>query len=98
PPRSTLLPYTTLFRSEVAPPFTTADDGTVIRSKVVRGRAGLDSDSRLRPRTLDVQNVGVGDPPGEVVYLGRLTEPLRTLVGPDRSEEHTSELQSRFDL
>src|SRR5260221_10598782 len=52
PPRSTLFPYTTLFRSP-------------------------------RPRRLDA-------PP---LFLGRARE-----IGEERSEEHTSELQSHSDL
>src|SRR5438874_7820654 len=56
PPRSTLFPYTTLFRSR----------------RAIRRRAALE-----RPRAR-----GVGEP--------------RLL--PRRSEEHTSELQSRRDL
>src|SRR5438067_5949364 len=59
PPRSTLFPYTTLFRSE-------APDG--------------------RPR----------DRQQRVPAKGHAEDPGRDL--PHRSEEHTSELQSRFDL
>src|SRR3712207_6967466 len=82
PPRSTLFPYTTLFRSgEVAP-----------------GHQVEDVLARL---------VGAGDPPGaghhprvdEVADARRAlrTEHLRADVALDqlRSEEHTSELQSR---
>src|SRR5690349_23431382 len=57
PPRSTLFPYTTLFRSD--------------RASLPRARA-----ARSRPE--------------------RHLQPAR--VGDDRSEEHTSELQSRRDL
>src|SRR3712207_8346079 len=65
PPRSTLVPYTTLFRS---PP----DD----KGAEVRGR----SRQPLRPDT--------GTRHGQERLPGVLAEPLR-------SEEHTSELQSR---
>src|SRR5690349_23930656 len=68
PPRSTLFPYTTLFRS---------------------GR-------------LHEHAVGVPAPPGDV---GRDSPSLRSELPPEpqrppptRSEEHTSELQSRRDL
>src|SRR5690349_23460336 len=59
PPRSTLFPYTTLFRS-----------------------VGRPARSRVRPRP-------AGHLPGSRSVGGR---------HPDRSEEHTSELQSRRDL
>src|SRR5690349_23580689 len=62
PPRSTLFPYTTLFRSVLRMPETS------LCVKSTRGRAGL-----VAPR----------------LYAG---EPA------SRSEEHTSELQSRRDL
>src|SRR5438067_10381636 len=59
PPRSTLFPYTTLFRSPTG----------VVRID--------DGDSR---------------------DADRLVQPPRSRVARIRSEEHTSELQSRFDL
>src|SRR3712207_8396687 len=66
PPRSTLVPYTTLFRSVQG--FRPVEDGEG------RGQVGQ--------RSADV--LGRGDAP-----RGRVD------VAPDRSEEHTSELQSR---
>src|SRR3712207_7978972 len=77
PPRSTLFPYTTLFRS---------DDGAV----PLRGLHRLARDRRRRLRQ------GAEDAAG--------VEPARALFAEDffpidvagpRSEEHTSELQSR---
>src|SRR5699024_11244634 len=62
PPRSTLFPYTTLFRSGC--------EGMAIKRQVLRAEV-------------------------EELILERLLE-SRWLQ--DRSEEHTSELQSRFDL
>src|SRR5438105_12725890 len=59
PPRSTLFPYTTLFRSCLALPV--------------------------------VRIIGVGDP------IGRLAG-VTGAIAFGRSEEHTSELQSRVDL
>src|SRR5690349_23336255 len=64
PPRSTLFPYTTLFRS-----------------LHLRGRA---SELRFRPRVVGLRGAQV---------LAR-----RDARGVKRSEEHTSELQSRRDL
>src|SRR3712207_7541229 len=64
PPRSTLFPYTTLFRSSTA---------------ALRGRAWTPTAARTcRPRSPKIS-------------LERSDAPLSTL----RSEEHTSELQSR---
>src|SRR2546428_2403677 len=67
PPRSTLFPYTTLFRSP-------------------RDRDPL----ALAPRKLD--------PPLPHQRRVALRQPLHELVRVRRSEEHTSELQSRSDL
>src|SRR3712207_8342872 len=75
PPRSTLLPYTTLFRSDVA------------RERLVR---------RLRARVRPARTLGDGVAAGDV-EVGGLPLPLAPR-GPrrrPRSEEHTSELQSR---
>src|SRR3712207_7763526 len=73
PPRSTLFPYTTLFRS--APRLDA--DGGVLAGVGRQHPAGLALD-QLGERV----DVGPGDGVG--------------VVGdPDRSEEHTSELQSR---
>src|SRR3712207_8803830 len=73
PPRSTLFPYTTLFRSRGAP-------------RVAIGREREDM-------------AGPGPDTTEVIALaghldGRCTTELRELIT-CRSEEHTSELQSR---
>src|SRR3712207_7812802 len=69
PPRSTLFPYTTLFRSRLA--------------RALHHR-------RRRRRTGRARR-GAADPPPRL-----LPEAAREHVqDPDRSEEHTSELQSR---
>src|SRR5437868_10944052 len=65
PPRSTLFPYTTLFRSLPG-----------CRRGGSRARAG-------RARSKKIRGPGAADGPAR---------------GLPRSEEHTSELQSRFDL
>src|SRR5438067_4911935 len=62
PPRSTLFPYTTLFRSQ-----------------------GLENIARVMDRATLIRSYTAGD-------LGFI------LHSRHRSEEHTSELQSRFDL
>src|SRR2546428_9472692 len=75
PPRSTLFPYTTLFRSSFVSTGAVASSG-------VRYVMTLDADTRL--------------PRGAVDRLvGTMAHPLNR---PRRSEEHTSELQSRSDL
>src|SRR3712207_7490590 len=83
PPRSTLFPYTTLFRSSAIKlhPFSTNDDAL-----------------RWSVRTVGWAPVsrGAGDDAAVLVWTARqrsasrLTSPLSA-----RSEEHTSELQSR---
>src|SRR3712207_7102024 len=86
PPRSTLFPYTTLFRSETR--------------RTLPGHAvGCVACSRTRPRT-------GGGPlirrPTDCAYArlreGRPRGGLRRFPGSVRSEEHTSELQSRHYL
>src|SRR3712207_8943523 len=88
PPRSTLFPYTTLFRSGV-------DVGQArleghARSAVLHVERVRHADDarfeRERPPALAVPDDGVRD-------LARDHRALGLLV--DRSEEHTSELQSR---
>src|SRR2546427_7417283 len=70
PPRSTLFPYTTLFRSSTA--------GRVLRWQT-GAETGEESSGRL----------------GEAL---RYTTDSGYLKQPDRSEEHTSELQSQSNL
>src|SRR3712207_8869543 len=79
PPRSTLFPYTTLFRSRVA-------DG--LERLEVAELAAVDVEERAA--------VGAGDALGHV-GRAQLERPsaLRALELRGRSEEHTSELQSR---
>src|SRR3712207_8187641 len=80
PPRSTLFPYTTLFRS------------LVLRARVARGERGQVREHLLlghpgRQVQRAVEADALGDHPGEQLLHG---------PGADRrSEEHTSELQSR---
>src|SRR2546429_3581858 len=76
PPRSTLFPYTTLFRS----PSRRAS----LSERIPRGHAGhgrADETSWLRSG-----------------WALRRRAPARRPPGPSRSEEHTSELQSRLHL
>src|SRR3712207_8475213 len=82
PPRSTLFPYTTLFRSQVAP-----DNSRKLEQVRVRLPVRFRIVSQVEP-------VDACRDPGHVrlqkeMLLGLGDEPE------DRSEEHTSELQSR---
>src|SRR3712207_7824856 len=74
PPRSTLFPYTTLFRSVGLP-------------------AAEDLPEPVQQRPVAAADAGrAGDPGGQQVADHLLGEVQQRL---DRSEEHTSELQSR---
>src|SRR5438105_8493133 len=72
PPRSTLFPYTTLFRSRRA---------SVRLSARKDSRDGAGGDRSLRRSSIGVRRIGAA-----------------LLASGLRSEEHTSELQSRVDL
>src|SRR3712207_7817724 len=79
PPRSTLFPYTTLFRS---------------RATTSRGYAGHARSRRARRcRRSVVPRIGGSGFAGESTQLLQVIGPV--IVGRERSEEHTSELQSR---
>src|SRR3712207_8461108 len=84
PPRSTLFPYTTLFRS--------------------RGVVDLDLGLRREEHhrlVRGLQGVGLGDLPAAPVAVGNVDRDRGAVGGHlheralERSEEHTSELQSR---
>src|SRR2546429_5209034 len=82
PPRSTLFPYTTLFRSRDA-----------IRKALfgVGQRHGVQNQF-LRGRTDGLPIVN------SVRFLRELAEEAHVVLEKNRSEEHTSELQSRLHL
>src|SRR5690349_23250576 len=83
-PRSTLFPYTTLFRSPLVRPR---------RLRTTPSLRRMVAETSVRPRQLVLPlfvREGLDDP-----------APIRSMPGVDqhtRSEEHTSELQSRRDL
>src|SRR2546422_2569245 len=83
PPRSTLFPYTTLFRS---------DPGHVGPAPVAPRRERLDRDGVTRQGQAAVQVLVAHR---ERRDRGRRIDDLQLV---DRSEEHTSELQSRLHL
>src|SRR3712207_7139075 len=76
PPRSTLFPYTTLFRSEGLP------------RRVVEGHAK----TKKQRQQVDVLRGGDTRDGQQAEHQGTQSQPQ---LGDFRSEEHTSELQSR---
>src|SRR5947208_12615839 len=83
PPRSTLFPYTTLFRSSSAKPSTARDHETLFRlAAVAENRSGRERNS-FAP---DLRRPADG--------RCRLCLRRRPGILRQRSEEHTSELQS----
>src|SRR5207249_11570147 len=86
-PRSTPVPYTTLFRSREGSSFPGSRARMTFCSSSLHGplgtrRAGSCRESSLRTQFRTAE-----------ASMARLLPQVR-----DRSEEHTSELQSRFDL
>src|SRR2546422_6784759 len=82
PPRSTLFPYTTLFRSQIHR----------LRHIIRKLSHHLPEEKRGHP---DLQG-HAGHGCGTTMHIVRFLAP--ELEGDDRSEEHTSELQSRLHL
>src|SRR2546422_6534353 len=85
PPRSTLFPYTTLFRSQARVPIEELSQSfTVVRGGVVQqdddGTPEMSQEFAEKPAHLFL---------ADVVKVKQIVE---------RSEEHTSELQSRLHL
>src|SRR2546422_6351332 len=78
PPRSTLFPYTTLFRSVLVQVLDELDDAALEEERVAPAVV-LVLDDDLQPAVQERQ----------------LAQPVRERI---RSEEHTSELQSRLHL
>src|SRR3712207_7196633 len=86
PPRSTLFPYTTLFRSiradtSLMPAMSTTEYVMVTSLAPTYGRVSPEA---------SVETMSFGSPIGRSRIAAAATDAL-----PERSEEHTSELQSR---
>src|SRR3712207_8338412 len=87
PPRSTLFPYTTLFRSDPEQ-FERADEVLIDREVNRHAAFGLGIHRCVGSHLARMELRVALD-----AWLDRIPE--FTLADPDRSEEHTSELQSR---
>src|SRR2546429_909777 len=87
PPRSTLFPYTTLFRS-VSGPLPDADKNYEVANQIAAELRGV-------PGAVDVHVQQLLDAPRIRIDADRA---LALETGGLRSEEHTSELQSRLHL
>src|SRR5438309_7712343 len=86
PPRSTLFPYTTLFRSkDTGRPEDILEANQLVLKDLKTSIGGM-----IEHGVTVSGEVEVGE--GTIVHSGA------TLRGPIRSEEHTSELQSQFHL
>src|SRR3712207_8152464 len=80
PPRSTLFPYTTLFRSDLQRAAAHGGGGEVAQHRAHVRRAAAEREARLA---------------GQPQHRRHLHPELQGGAGERRSEEHTSELQSR---
>src|SRR5699024_11905009 len=87
PPRSPLFPYTTLFRSQRLAAALPAAHAAVTSDAITSHAGALDG----RPGVVCAAGTGA-------VTLAIGTDNTFHRVDGWRSEEHTSELQSRFDL
>src|SRR5437868_12739618 len=84
PPRSTLFPYTTLFRSP-------GEYGSMLALTLTLSPGE-------REQRADVLGSSETSSGLAASWLFRARRTIHPLPGGERSEEHTSELQSRFDL
>src|SRR2546430_7711080 len=88
PPRSTLFPYTTLFRSDPALKLLRR----VLEDPDYRARLRRDPDAALREEGVESENLAA-DKPMETLDI------RESRIAPQtRSEEHTSELQSQSNI
>src|SRR5256885_14055540 len=94
PPRSTLFPYTTLFRSFLAVHHEAAvaayGQHALLRIEALGCNGGRKAGAHGRQRVVEQQRVGDGS-----TIIACKPDLVHTIV---RSEEHTSELQSPCNL
>src|SRR5207249_10170138 len=93
--RSTLFPYTTLFRSPRSLALLREDGCELLRRDDLELRKG--AVARILVRAPPAKLGSMAEAAALHVIVGDLDDELGTQRLP-RSEEHTSELQSRFDL
>src|SRR5690349_23479350 len=86
PPRSTLFPYTTLFRSRVFESGVSNGSGEAVAGPIRTAFAPA------------LRRLALRGSAGAGVLLSSIIVKLGPCGGRTRSEEHTSELQSRRDL
>src|SRR5256885_13090382 len=85
PPRSTLFPYTTLFRSSMHKIFPLS--GKPTSNQRQSGPAAFSTANSTEPKRAEM-----------ILLAGTFAEPAKRKRGGRRSEEHTSELQSPCNL
>src|SRR5690349_23957317 len=90
PPRSTLFPYTTLFRSRRLLDSALAINPDVAEVRIYRGQFHTQT-GEVEKAEADFDTALAIDPELEAAWRGKAQIAVR-------SEEHTSELQSRRDL
>src|SRR2546422_9749481 len=94
PPRSTLFPYTTLFRSGSRLSTLRVDGGAATNDFLMQFQADVLGVPVVRPRVVETTAMGAA-------FLAGLADARaddRDAQHVGRSEEHTSELQSRLHL
>src|SRR2546427_1270605 len=100
PPRSTLFPYTTLFRSHRVS--TMEVESALVDHKAVAEAAVIGKPHDIKGQAIAAfvtLKQGVEITPGLQDELKQhVAKKIGALARPDRSEEHTSELQSQSNL
>src|SRR5699024_11701513 len=94
PPRSTLFPYTTLFRSRLI----AGQDHAILQAPPLNQLLQLPAHLSVSHPVPPKGNAVLAQPAGGKDDVLRVLFWRQSSDGNQRSEEHTSELQSRFDL
>src|SRR5206468_5074761 len=96
PPRSTLFPYTTLFRSRSAAVRVEIHSGVIAGPHFPDARQQLKALQQVRRMLSKAQSQQESSRHGTLELARCAQSDILAVI--DRSEEHTSELQSRSDL